>query len=68
MVDAEKPQWTPETFLAAALKHVESRGMKAQAQGDHDRPIWLKYAEHVLARGANDPLKFGCYITLTYLG
>lgn len=65
-----QPKLTPEQHFAAALAKVESKSIRAWAQTDHNRPIWLKIAESAIQKhgDAANSDEFATYIVLTALG
>jgi hypothetical protein len=58
-----------EQLLVAALEKIESASIKAWAQTDHNRPIFVKIAESALAKTpVPDVHRFAAYISATAIG
>lgn len=58
---------TPEAFLDAALKHVESASIRAWATTDHNKPIVLKMAANSVEKNTN-PQYFATYLVCCAMG
>jgi len=64
------PKFTPEQFLDAALAKVESKSIRAWAQSDHNRPLWLNLAGNTLQKhgDAASTDGFAAFVVLSALG
>lgn len=58
---------TPEAFLDAALKHVESASIRAHYLTEHNKPIVLKMAAASLEKNT-DPQYFATYLVCVAMG
>lgn len=48
---------TANELFNAALQRVESERIRAWATNDHNRPVWLEFAQKQLDANARDPKK-----------
>ncbi len=59
---------TGATLFSEALEHVESASIREWATSDRNRPLWLQIADHAIANGKNDPVRFATYMLVKGMG